>query len=123
MSVTFKVEASNATGRRLRYHAPRVAKFAFVEFSDAAVVRNVILRLDDTELRGRMLKVNEARERAPRTPADIGPLPFLDDGPRFRPTKPRAAAAAFAGGSAGSGTKEGARPICHDVEPFRQGCG
>ena len=63
--------------------------FAFVEFSDASVVPAAISRFDGTELQGRTLKVNEARERAPRPPADFGPPPFIDDGPRFRPAKPK----------------------------------
>ncbi len=63
--------------------------FAFVEFSDAAVVAAAISKFDGTELQGRMLKVNEARERAPRPAGDFGPPPFLDDGPRFRPAKPK----------------------------------
>ena len=60
--------------------------FAFVEFSDASVVPEAISKFDGTELQGRMLKVNEARERAPRPRGDFGPR---DDAPRFPPSKPK----------------------------------
>ncbi len=61
--------------------------FAFVEFSDASVIPEAISRFDGTELQGRMLKVNEARERAPRPPGG-GFGPDLDS-PRFKPGKPK----------------------------------
>ena len=48
--------------------------FAFVEFSDASVVQEAISKFDGTELQGRMLKVNEARDRAPRPRGDFGGL-------------------------------------------------
>ena len=60
--------------------------FAFVEFSDASVIPEAISRFDGTELQGRALKVNEARERAPRPP---GFGPGLDDAPRFKPGRPK----------------------------------
>ena len=40
--------------------------FAFVQFRDAAVVSEAISKFHGAELQGRMLKVNEARERSPR---------------------------------------------------------
>ena len=61
--------------------------FAFVEFSDASVVADAISRFDGTELQGRTLKVNEARERAPRPPSGFDPR--FDDPPRFKPGKPK----------------------------------
>ena len=62
--------------------------FAFVEFSDASVIPEAISKFDGTELQGRMLKVNEARERAPRPPGG-GFGGNLDDAPRFKPGKPK----------------------------------
>ena len=62
--------------------------FAFVEFSDPSVVAEAISRFDGTELQGRALKVNEARERAPRPPGG-GFTPSFDDPPRFKPGKPK----------------------------------
>lgn len=62
--------------------------FAFVEFSDASVIQEAISKFDGTELQGRMLKVNEARERAPR-PAGGGFSREFDDAPRFKPGKPK----------------------------------
>ena len=61
--------------------------FAFVEFSDPKAVTEAISRFDGTELQGRTLKVNEARERAPR-PFGGAPQSF-DAGPRFKPGKPK----------------------------------
>ena len=63
--------------------------FAFVEFSDASSIAEAISRFDGTELQGRALKVNEARERAPRPPGGGGFGPPPDDGQRFRPSKPK----------------------------------
>jgi cold-inducible RNA-binding protein len=42
--------------------------FAFVEFSDHASISQAVTKFDGTEFQGRPLKVNEARERAPRPP-------------------------------------------------------
>ena len=42
--------------------------FAFVEYSDPAAISEAITKFDGHELQGRVLKVNEARERAPRPP-------------------------------------------------------
>ena len=66
--------------------------FAFVAFSDSSSIAEAISRFDGTELQGRALKVNEARERAPRAPGGGGggfggPPP--DDGQRFKPAKPK----------------------------------
>ena len=64
--------------------------FAFVEFSDSSVIPEAISRFDGTELQGRMLKVNEARERAPRPPGGgFGGVDFGGDAPRFKPGKPK----------------------------------
>ena len=66
--------------------------FAFVEFSDASVIAEAISRFDGTELQGRMLKVNEARERAPRPPGGGfgGGADFGGDAARFKPAgKPK----------------------------------
>ncbi len=65
--------------------------FAFVEFGDASVIPEAISRFDGTELQGRMLKVNEARERAPRAPGGGfgGGIDFGADAPRFKPGKPK----------------------------------
>ena len=63
--------------------------FAFVEFSDGSVIPEVISRFDGKELQGRMLKVNEARERASRPPGGgFGGRDF-DAAPRFKPGKPK----------------------------------
>lgn len=62
--------------------------FAFVEFSDASVVAEAITRFDGADLQGRALKVNEARDRAPR-PAGGGFTPSFNDAPRFKPGKPK----------------------------------
>ena len=65
--------------------------FAFVEFADASVIAEAISRFDGTELQGRMLKVNEARERAPRPPGGGfgGGADFGGDAARFKPGKPK----------------------------------
>ena len=63
--------------------------FAFVEFSDASVIPEAISRFDGTELQGRTLKVNEARERAPRPPGGGFGGPDFGDAPRFKPGKPK----------------------------------
>ena len=63
--------------------------FAFVEFSDSSSIAEAISRFDGTELEGRALKVNEARERAPRPPGGGGFGPPPDDGQRFKPAKPK----------------------------------
>jgi cold-inducible RNA-binding protein len=67
--------------------------FAFVEFSDSSSIAAAISRFDGTELQGRALKVNEARERAPRAPGGGGGGggfgPPSDDGQRFKPAKPK----------------------------------
>ena len=57
--------------------------FAFVEFSDAAAVPVAIEKLDGAELHSRMLRVSEAKERAPRLPvfSDTG-QPAFDRGRR-----------------------------------------
>ena len=46
--------------------------FAFVEFSDHASISEAVTKFDGTELQGRPLKVNEARERAARPPGGGG---------------------------------------------------
>ena len=46
--------------------------FAFVEFGDHSAISEAISKFDGTELQGRPLKVNEARERAPRPPGGFG---------------------------------------------------
>ena len=66
--------------------------FAFVEFSDASAVAEAISRFDGTELGGRVLQVNEARERAPRPPfggggGDSGG--WTDDRPPRKPARPK----------------------------------
>ncbi len=65
--------------------------FAFVAFSDSSSIAEAISRFDGTELQGRALKVNEARERAPRAPGGggFGGPPPPDDGQRFNPAKPK----------------------------------
>ncbi len=63
--------------------------FAFVEFSDPAAITEAISLFDGTELQGRMLKVNEARERAPRpTGGGFGPDPW-GAGANFKPSRPK----------------------------------
>ena len=61
--------------------------FAFVSFHDPSVIAEAIARFDGAELQGRRLKVNEARARAPQPQGGFGPS--RDDGPRFRPAKPK----------------------------------
>ena len=61
--------------------------FAFVEFSDPTVIPEAISKFDGTDIQGRAMKVNEARERAPRPAGGgFGPAP---DAPRFKPGKPK----------------------------------
>ena len=56
--------------------------FAFVEISNDAEARNAIRELDGRELRGRAIKVNEARPRAERQ----GGSPY---GKHLNPGRPR----------------------------------
>ncbi|MEZ5315934.1 MAG: hypothetical protein R2752_00885 [Vicinamibacterales bacterium] len=60
--------------------------FAFVTFSDPSVVPEAISRFDGYELQGRMLKVNEARDREPR--AADGFRSF-DNNAQFKRPKPK----------------------------------
>ncbi|MGH7352210.1 MAG: RNA recognition motif domain-containing protein [Candidatus Methylomirabilales bacterium] len=43
--------------------------FAFVEFAEEATAAKAIERLDGYELKGRSIRVNQAEERRPRSPA------------------------------------------------------
>ena len=66
--------------------------FAFVEFNDSSVIPAAIAKFDGKELQGRMLKVNEARERAPRPRppgGGFGPDPGFDDARGFKAAKPK----------------------------------
>ena len=46
--------------------------FGFAEISDASKVQEAISAVDGQELKGRNLRVSEARERAPRRDRDFG---------------------------------------------------
>jgi len=60
--------------------------FAFVEFSDPSAVAVAIEKIDGADLHGRALRVSEARERPPRSPAGLGSPAWVDDRPkRSRP--------------------------------------
>jgi cold-inducible RNA-binding protein len=61
--------------------------FAFVTFTDPSAIPEAISRFDGSELQGRLLKVNEARERENRPSGGSG-LSF-DAGPRFKQRKPK----------------------------------
>jgi len=56
--------------------------FAFVEFESEEDAAKAIETLNDKELGGRSIKVDEAKERAPRMPRDFGGPPPGDGGNR-----------------------------------------
>ena len=57
--------------------------FAFVEFTDSATVPLAIEKLDAAELKGRSIRVSEARARAPRSPdMPCASSPWGDDRPK-----------------------------------------
>ncbi len=47
--------------------------FAFVEMTTPEFAQQALQELDGTDLEGRMLRINEARERDPRAPRSFGP--------------------------------------------------
>lgn len=69
--------SDRATGR------PR--GFAIVELADGAAAAKAIEELDETELKGRSIRLSEARERAPRTSFTPGGGPPRGGGGAPRP--------------------------------------
>jgi len=49
--------------------------FAFVEMTTSEFAQQALKELDGTDLEGRMLRINEARERDPRAPRSFGGPP------------------------------------------------
>jgi RNA recognition motif-containing protein len=61
--------------------------FAFIEFSDSGSIAEAISKFDGAELKGRSLKVNEARARPPRSEGGSNFVPDMP--PQGRPAKPK----------------------------------
>ena len=68
--------------------------FAFVEMTTSEFAQQALKELDGTDLEGRMLRINEARERDPRAPRSFG-------GP------PGGGGGGYAGGGGGGGYSSG----------------
>jgi RNA recognition motif-containing protein len=58
--------------------------FAFVEYDTEEGAAKALSELNGTELGGRSIKVDEARERVPRMPRDFGPPPGDRGGRQFK---------------------------------------
>jgi hypothetical protein len=78
--------------------------FAFVEMATAEGAQQALKELDGSELDGRMLRINEARERDPSAPRSFGPRPGGFGGP------PGAGGGGYGGPPGGGGGGYGGAP-------------